>query len=83
MGANWLITTWEGDADDNVTIRFTTDNAGPWFLHCHVDWHLMGGLAVVFAEAVDEVAATDTVTTAWTELCPDYAANDPDSAFSA
>jgi iron transport multicopper oxidase len=30
-----------GDSpNDNVTIRFVTDNAGPWFLHCHIDWHL-------------------------------------------
>jgi iron transport multicopper oxidase len=29
-----------GDDGDNVTIRFTTDNPGPWFLHCHIDWHL-------------------------------------------
>ena len=26
--------------DDQVTIRFFTDNPGPWFLHCHIDWHL-------------------------------------------
>jgi iron transport multicopper oxidase len=25
---------------DNVTIRFIMDNAGPWFLHCHIDFHL-------------------------------------------
>ena len=29
-----------GTASDNVTIRFTTDNSGPWFMHCHIDWHL-------------------------------------------
>jgi len=29
-----------GDPGDNVTIRFMTDNPGPWFLHCHIDWHL-------------------------------------------
>jgi iron transport multicopper oxidase len=29
-----------GDQGDNVTIRFFTDNPGPWFLHCHMDWHL-------------------------------------------
>ena len=29
-----------GDPGDNVTIRFVTDNPGPWFLHCHIDWHL-------------------------------------------
>ncbi|KAG6901229.1 hypothetical protein C0995_015046 [Termitomyces sp. Mi166 len=27
--------------DTNLTvIRFITDNAGPWFLHCHIDWHI-------------------------------------------
>ena len=29
-----------GNTGDNVTIRFFTDNPGPWFLHCHIDWHL-------------------------------------------
>jgi len=33
-------TVASGDSSDNVTIRFTTDNPGPWFLHCHIDWHL-------------------------------------------
>lgn len=39
-----------GTDGDNVTIRFTTDNPGPWFLHCHIDWHLEAGFALVFAE---------------------------------
>jgi iron transport multicopper oxidase len=29
---------------------FNTDNAGPWFLHCHVEFHLAAGFAAVFAE---------------------------------
>jgi iron transport multicopper oxidase len=29
-----------GDAGSNLTVRFVTDNSGPWFLHCHIDWHL-------------------------------------------
>ncbi|KAF9251017.1 Cupredoxin [Marasmius fiardii PR-910] len=29
-----------GTMQDNVTFRFQTDNPGPWFLHCHIDWHL-------------------------------------------
>lgn len=29
-----------GYPGDNVTIRFETDNTGPWFLHCHIDFHL-------------------------------------------
>ncbi len=30
-----------GESGDNVTIRFYTDNPGPWFLHCHIDWHFL------------------------------------------
>ena len=29
-----------GTAGDHVTIRFFTDNLGPWFFHCHNDFHL-------------------------------------------
>ncbi|KAJ8073174.1 laccase, multicopper oxidase, benzenediol:oxygen oxidorectuctase [Marasmius tenuissimus] len=29
-----------GKGGDNVTFRFRTNNPGPWFLHCHIDWHL-------------------------------------------
>ncbi|KAH9968477.1 laccase [Lactifluus volemus] len=57
---------------DNVTIRFFTDNPGPWFLHCHIDWHLNAGLAVVFAEDVPGVYEQDIVTDEWRELCPTY-----------
>nr|AAW28936.1 laccase A [Trametes sp. 420] len=49
-----------GTAGDNVTIRFRTDNPGPWFLHCHIDFHLEAGFAVVFAEDVPNVASANT-----------------------
>ncbi|KZP13896.1 multicopper oxidase [Athelia psychrophila] len=61
-----------GASGDNVTIRWTTDNAGPWYLHCHIDWHLQLGLAIVFAEDPAGVAAHDVNTTAWDDLCPAY-----------
>ncbi|KAF5327682.1 hypothetical protein D9619_004658 [Psilocybe cf. subviscida] len=54
---------------DNVTIRFVTDNAGPWILHCHIDWHLEGGLAVVFAEDIPTIAS-EQPPQAWSDLCP-------------
>ncbi|KAH6899598.1 laccase 2 precursor [Coprinopsis sp. MPI-PUGE-AT-0042] len=60
-----------GTTGDNVTIRFTTDNPGPWILHCHIDWHLVLGLAVVFAEDVPSIASMDPPT-AWDDLCPIY-----------
>ncbi|KAI3621083.1 laccase [Moniliophthora roreri] len=61
-----------GQASDNVTIRFRTDNAGPWFLHCHIDWHFEGGFAVVFAERTDEWGTSINPPPAWDQLCPIY-----------
>ncbi|KAG2012198.1 laccase 2 [Coprinopsis cinerea AmutBmut pab1-1] len=62
-----------GEATDNVTIRFVTDNAGPWILHCHIDFHRALGFAVVFAEDAERVAALEPPP-AWHELCPKYEA---------
>ncbi|CAE6432215.1 unnamed protein product [Rhizoctonia solani] len=44
-----------GSTDQGVRIRFKTDNPGPWFLHCHIDWHLVEGFAMVFAEAPEAI----------------------------
>ncbi|KAI0666083.1 laccase B [Trametes maxima] len=66
-----------GTAGDNVTIRFTTDNPGPWFLHCHIDFHLEAGFAIVFAEDTTDTASVNSVPTAWSDLCPIYNALDP------
>ncbi|TFK49626.1 hypothetical protein OE88DRAFT_1736630 [Heliocybe sulcata] len=56
---------------DNVTIRFETDNSGPWFLHCHIDWHLSAGFGVVMAEDVPDVKSTEkNIPAAWDQLCP-------------
>ncbi|KAG6826651.1 hypothetical protein H0H92_014978 [Tricholoma furcatifolium] len=59
---------------DNVTIRFTTDNPGPWIFHC--------GLAIVFAEDVADIATLDPPQS-WDDLCPAYNANNPDVALGA
>nr|Q99055.1 RecName: Full=Laccase-4; AltName: Full=Benzenediol:oxygen oxidoreductase 4; AltName: Full=Diphenol oxidase 4; AltName: Full=Urishiol oxidase 4; Flags: Precursor [Trametes villosa]AAB47734.1 laccase [Trametes villosa] len=65
-----------GTVGDNVTIRFTTDNPGPWFLHCHIDFHLEAGFAIVFSEDTADVSNTTTPSTAWEDLCPTYNALD-------
>ncbi|KAJ6513666.1 yellow laccase [Mycena vitilis] len=65
------------DTTDNTTIRFVTDNAGPWFLHCHIDFHLEIGLAIVFAEDTGTVAKSKHPA-AWDQLCPIYDALTPD-----
>ncbi|KAG1852027.1 laccase [Suillus tomentosus] len=61
-----------GNTGDRVTIRFITDNPGPWLLHCHIDWHLSAGLAIVFAEAPEDVAASQPFNNASRQLCPIY-----------
>nr|QMP96873.1 laccase 8 precursor [Cerrena sp.] len=65
-----------GAAGDNVTIRFNTDNPGPWFLHCHIDFHLEAGFAVVFAEGLNQTNAANPTPEAWDNLCNIYNALD-------
>ncbi|OJA19190.1 hypothetical protein AZE42_10704 [Rhizopogon vesiculosus] len=62
-----------GLQNQQMVIRWVTDNSGPWFLHCHIDWHLEAGFAVVLAESPSEtrqhlkgIPNTD----AWDDLCP-------------
>ncbi|WFD41378.1 hypothetical protein MPSI1_000004 [Malassezia psittaci] len=33
-----------------VKIRFIADNPGVWFFHCHIDWHLASGLALLMVQ---------------------------------
>ncbi|KAI0673731.1 laccase [Trametes maxima] len=67
-----VVSTGTPAAGDNVTIRFRTDNPGPWFLHCHIDFHLDAGFAVVMAEDIPDVRAVNPVSKAWSDLCPIY-----------
>ncbi|KAJ7065699.1 laccase [Mycena amicta] len=62
---------------DLTTFRFVTDNAGPWFLHCHIDWHLDVGLAIVFAENIPGIQKL-TPPKSWDQLCPIYDASAQD-----
>ncbi|KAF5360031.1 hypothetical protein D9758_007648 [Tetrapyrgos nigripes] len=66
-----------GVGGSTVIIRFKTDNPGPWFLHCHIDWHLVAGLAVVFAEAPNDQRTgpqSQIIKQEWLDLCPTYQA---------
>ncbi|KAG1825344.1 laccase [Suillus variegatus] len=62
-----------GVPGQQVVIRWVTDNSGPWFLHCHIDWHLEAGLAVVMAESPSDTRAhLDHAPDAWDQLCPTF-----------
>ncbi|KAJ7715400.1 yellow laccase [Mycena metata] len=67
--------------DDLTTFRFVTDNAGPWFLHCHVDWHLDSGLAAVFVENIPRIGK-ENPPVSWDQLCPTYHRVHPNSTAS-
>lgn len=34
---------------ENITIEFSNEEYGDWFFHCHVLYHMMGGMARVFS----------------------------------
>ncbi|KAJ4473035.1 laccase 1 [Lentinula aciculospora] len=70
-----------GAATDNVTIRFTTDNAGPCEVpslsHRLAFGSPTSGFAIVFAEDAPDVATANPVPDAWNQLCPIYDALTP------
>lgn len=39
----------------NFVIRFVADNPGVWLFHCHIEWHLITGLAATLIEAPFEL----------------------------
>ncbi|KAG1888610.1 laccase [Suillus subluteus] len=62
-----------GILNQQMVIRWVTDNSGPWFLHCHIDWHLDAGFAVVMAESpLDTQAHLGYIPNGWDELCPTF-----------
>eukprot|EP00644_Phytophthora_capsici_P016005 jgi/Phyca11/115201/e_gw1.28.153.1 len=36
-----------------VVFRMKADNPGVWIMHCHIDWHFVLGLGMLFVEAED------------------------------
>nr|VWO98767.1 Tetraspanin [Ganoderma boninense] len=69
----WRDVVNTGERGDNVTIRFRTDNPGPWILHCHIDPHLEQGLAVVMVEDTpSNIGSAQSQPEAWDDLCPTY-----------
>lgn len=55
-------------------IGFETDNPGAWLMHCHIAWHVDGGLALEFVEREDAIPAQQwTSSTAFQDQCSAYA----------
>lgn len=51
-------------------IRFKADNPGVWFFHCHIEWHLLQGLAIVMVEDPAGIRANETALPEdWKDVC--------------
>lgn len=44
----------------HTVIRFRADNPGVWLLHCHVEWHVEGGLMATIIEAPETFPEAQT-----------------------
>lgn len=40
-----------------LLLAFKTDNPGAWLMHCHIAWHISGGLGMTFLERVSDYQA--------------------------
>lgn len=52
-----------------TVIGFETDNPGAWLMHCHITWHVDGGLALQFVERPSDITAKAYVNDAFNQEC--------------
>ena len=65
-----------------TVIAFETDNPGAWLMHCHIAWHVEGGLAMQFLERPQDIpAAAYTDTDAFKGQCAAYEAYSAVASF--
>lgn len=43
------------EPNGNLVLRWKADNPGVWFFHCHIEWHMLQGLALTIVEAPAEI----------------------------
>lgn len=56
-------------ANGYIVLRFKADNPGVWFFHCHIDLHLVGGMAATIIEAPDVLQGQQSITSASKGIC--------------
>lgn len=57
------------EPNGHVVLRFKADNPGIWYFHCHVDWHLVQGLAAVFIEDPETLQEREELGSNYKQLC--------------
>ena len=66
-----------------LLIAFKTDNPGAWLMHCHIAWHVSGGLSVDFLERPAELRQRLTTQdkTDFNRVCNEWRAYSPTNPF--
>lgn len=59
-----------------VVLAFKTDNPGNWLFHCHIAWHVSGGLSATFVEqpSVQTTMFSNAEQQAYENVCDDWSA---------
>jgi hypothetical protein len=50
--------THTADAGGYLIIGFPADNPGAWLMHCHIPFHISGGLGVQFLENPSQIVSS-------------------------
>jgi len=62
------------DAGGYTIIAFPADNPGAWLMHCHIPFHISGGLGVQFLERPSEIISSIGDLSGYTGGCKSWAA---------
>ncbi|KAI2628639.1 putative multicopper oxidase [Hypoxylon sp. NC1633] len=57
-----------------IVIQIDMDNPGIWPLHCHIAWHLSGGMGWMILERPDEFYNNLNISDAMSQTCDDWRA---------
>ncbi|KAI1205570.1 putative multicopper oxidase [Annulohypoxylon truncatum] len=55
-----------------IVIQWTQDNPGIWPLHCHIAWHLSGGMGWMILERPDDFYDDANISHAMSRTCVDW-----------
>jgi len=64
-----------------TVIAFLTDNPGVWLFHCHIGWHVGGGLSLQFLERESDIkSAVHIDQAAFNQTCSAFSTYDASTA---
>lgn len=59
-------TPFAGPPGSWLVIRRQSDNPGVWFMHCHIQSHIQGGMSMIIQEGIDDLPTIPSQYSSWT-----------------